>query len=60
MTTFDVEQARRDTPGCEQVIHLNNAGASLPPQLVLESVIARMESALRGVGREPIGAEAEL
>ena len=28
---FDVERARRDTPGSRNVAHLNNAGAALPP-----------------------------
>lgn len=34
---------RRDTPGCERVAHLNNAGASLPPS----QVVARMITHLR-------------
>jgi len=28
---FDVERARRDTPGSARVAHLNNAGANLSP-----------------------------
>ena len=35
---IDVASARADTPGCEHVLHLNNAGASLPPTVVLERV----------------------
>jgi cysteine desulfurase/selenocysteine lyase len=37
--TFDVTKARRETPGCERVMHLNNAGASLVPTPVLDEVI---------------------
>lgn len=33
---------RADTPGCAERIHLNNAGASLPPQPVLEAVTAHL------------------
>ncbi len=36
---FDIERARRETPGCENVVHLNNAGASLAPAPVLEEMI---------------------
>lgn len=39
MVAFDVERARADTPGCDLGVHLNNAGASLPPRPVTESVI---------------------
>jgi selenocysteine lyase/cysteine desulfurase len=47
---FDVERARRDTPGVATVAHLNNAGAALPPSVVTEAVIAhlRLEAQLGG------------
>ena len=32
---IDIEQARRDTPGADRILHFNNAGAALPPQQVL-------------------------
>jgi len=40
---IDLDQARRDTPGCEHVLHFNNAGASLVPRIVLEAVEAHFE-----------------
>ena len=48
--TIDVSQARADTPGCADVIHLNNAGAALPPQAVTDAMIAhlRREAAIGG------------
>ncbi len=36
---LNLSQVRRDTPACEQVIHLNNAGASLPPQAVTQAML---------------------
>jgi len=47
---FDVERARRDTPGAAEVVHLNNAGAALPPAQVTEAVVAHLwrESAMGG------------
>src|ERR1700722_16077258 len=40
--SFDVERARRDTPGVARVAHLNNAGSALPPAPVTEAVIAHL------------------
>ncbi|MEZ4520568.1 MAG: aminotransferase class V-fold PLP-dependent enzyme [Thermomicrobiales bacterium] len=47
---FDIERARRDTPGVEHVIHLNNAGSSLPPRQVLDAQIEhlRLEAQIGG------------
>ena len=47
---IDVGLARRDTPGCERVVHLNNAGASLQPRQVLDATIAhlRLEAEIGG------------
>jgi selenocysteine lyase/cysteine desulfurase len=38
----DVARARADTPGVEQVAHLNNAGAALSPEPVLEAVFEHL------------------
>jgi len=57
--TFDVERARADTPGCREIVHLNNAGASLPPQVVLETVVAHLELEARIGGYAAADAAAE-
>lgn len=43
LSSFDLLRARRETPGCEQVLHLNNAGAALMPQPVLDAVIQHLQ-----------------
>ncbi len=40
---IDIAQVRRDTPGCQEVIHFNNAGASLMPKSVLYTVIQHLQ-----------------
>ncbi len=39
----EIIQFRKDTPGCNNVIHLNNAGASLMPQPVIDSIQQHIE-----------------
>jgi cysteine desulfurase/selenocysteine lyase len=42
VVVFDIERARRDTPGTARVAHLNNAGAALPPVQVTEAVVEHL------------------
>ena len=41
--SFDLSRARRETPGCQNVVHFNNAGAGLMPQPVLDAVTAHLQ-----------------
>lgn len=46
---FDIERARRETRGCEALIHFNNAGAALPPMPVAEALYGYLrEEELQG------------
>jgi cysteine desulfurase / selenocysteine lyase len=56
---FDVDRARRDTPGVSRVAHLNNAGAALPPSQVTEAVIAHLRREAELGGYEAAEAAAE-
>jgi cysteine desulfurase/selenocysteine lyase len=40
---IDLERARRETPGCQLVLHLNNAGAALMPQSVLQAQMDHLQ-----------------
>ena len=40
---IDVQRARQETPGAENVLHFNNAGAALMPQPVLHATIAHLQ-----------------
>ena len=44
LTVEEIEAARSVTPGCGEVIHLNHAGSSLPPQVVLDAQIGHLQA----------------
>ncbi|WP_315832780.1 aminotransferase class V-fold PLP-dependent enzyme [Bradyrhizobium prioriisuperbiae] len=45
--TFNWQEARRLTSGCSHIVHLNNAGAALMPDCVLESTISYLRDEAR-------------
>lgn len=49
---IDVQALRADTPGADEVIHLNNAGASLMPRVVLDAMLGHLEREARIGGYE--------
>jgi selenocysteine lyase/cysteine desulfurase len=51
-TPINLERARRETPGCEHVLHFNNAGASLMPQPVINTVLNHLQLEARIGGYE--------
>lgn len=52
MSGIDIDAVRDDTPGCLEVVHLNNAGAALPPRQVLSATIDYLEAEARTGGYE--------
>jgi cysteine desulfurase / selenocysteine lyase len=42
LTPADVERIRDDTPASRSVHHLNNAGSALPPQVVVDTMVAHL------------------
>jgi len=50
MNPVDLARARAETPGCAHVAHLNNAGAALMPEAVVEALVGhlRLEATIGG------------
>jgi len=42
-SSFNLEEIRQETPGCQHVIHFNNAGAGLMPQSVLDAQVNHLK-----------------
>ena len=55
----EISRARRDTPGCEEVLHFSNAGASLMPETVLDATVSHLRLEARIGGYEAAGRSRE-
>ncbi|MFP4359902.1 MAG: aminotransferase class V-fold PLP-dependent enzyme [Alphaproteobacteria bacterium] len=56
---LDVRGLRAATPGCAERVHLNNAGAALPPAVVHRTVVEHLELESRIGGYEAADAKAD-
>lgn len=52
LARVDIDAVRADTPAAENVIHVNNAGASLPPDVVTEATIDHLRAEAEHGGYE--------
>jgi cysteine desulfurase / selenocysteine lyase len=58
LSPADVERLRSDTPASRTTHHLNNAGSALPPQVVVDTVVAHLRREAE-IGGYEAHAEAE-
>lgn len=56
---FDLQRARRETPACATVLHLNNAGAALMPQPVVDATVSHLQLEAAIGGYEAAGRAAD-
>jgi len=56
LTVDEIAAASAITPGCGEVIHLDHAGSSLPPQTVLDAQIGHLRDEATIGGHEPAAA----
>jgi len=52
---FDIVRARQETPACQNIIHLNNAGSSLMPEPVSNALFEFLNSEINLGGYETVG-----
>ena len=56
---LDLARLRADTPGAHDVVHFNNAGASLMPRIVIDTVLEHVHQEAHLGGYEAASAAAE-
>ena len=59
-TTEEIQAFRNDTEGCKHVIHLNNAGAGLMPNMVTQSILDHITLESQIGGYEAAALKAEI